>query len=121
MSRDINRDELIKLYEEIGLTVSDNNIVKNSSNKKICNFLTNAIEQRVIDGKIYLCINGLGVNGEILPEVILDSNSISRPTWVADKFGFKYSIDKKYINNYIELLQHLLEKEMVISKRMKMK
>ena len=107
MSRDINRDELIKLYEEIGLTVSDNNIVKNSSNKKICNFLTNAIEQRVIDGKIYLCINGLGVNGEILPEVILDSNSISRPTWVADKFGFKYSIDKKYINNYIELLQHL--------------
>lgn len=38
MSKAINREELIKLYEEIGLNVLDNNTVMNSSNKKICNF-----------------------------------------------------------------------------------
>lgn len=107
MNRIINREEIIKLYEEKGLTVSDNNIVMSSSNKKICNFLVNVIEQRVIDGKMYLCINALGINGEVLPEVILDSHTINRPTWVTDNFGFKYSIDKKYINDFIELIQHL--------------
>lgn len=97
MSMAINREELIKLYEEIGLNVLDNNTVMNSSNKKICNFLVNVIEQRVIDGKMYLCINALGINGEVLPEVILDSHTINRPTWVTDNFGFKYSIDKNIL------------------------
>ncbi|MDL0414626.1 hypothetical protein QQP00_04870, partial [Clostridioides difficile] len=96
MSKAINREELIKLYEEIGLNVLDNNTVMNSSNKKICNFLVNIIEQRVIDGKMYLCINAMGINGELLSEVILDSNTINRTTWVIENWGFKYSIDKKY-------------------------
>ena len=107
MSKAINREELIKLYEEIGLNVLDNNTVMNSSNKKICNFLVNIIEQRVIDGKMYLCINAMGINGELLSEVILDSNTINRTTWVIENWGFKYSIDKKYINDFIELIQHL--------------
>lgn len=107
MSMTINREELIKLYEEIGLNVLDNNTVMNSSNKKICNFLVNVIEQRVIDRKIYLCINAIGINGEVLSEVILDSNTINRTTWVVENWGFKYFIDKKYINDFIELIQHL--------------
>ncbi|MCG3596831.1 hypothetical protein L9Z07_00655 [Clostridioides difficile] len=107
MSKAMNREELIKLYEEIGLNVLDNNTVMNSSNKKICNFLVNIIEQRVIDGKMYLCINAMGINGELLSEVILDSNTINRTTWVIENWGFKYSIDKKYINDFIELIQHL--------------
>ena len=107
----INRKELIKLYEEIGLNVLDNNTVMNSSNKKICNFLVNVIEQRVIDGKMYLYINALGINGEILPDVILDSYNINRNTWVTDNFGFKYSIDKKYINDLKLAKSKLLIKE----------
>ena len=48
MSKAINREELIKLYEEIGLNVLDNNTVMNSSNKKITYLFIRWIHNGVI-------------------------------------------------------------------------
>ncbi|HBG4973250.1 TPA: hypothetical protein KQF34_003066 [Clostridioides difficile] len=105
MTKNICREELVGSYSELGLKVLDDNSILNSSNKEICNFIPYVTGQKKIDGKNYLCISGLGIDNEQLLEIILDSNSLQKNTWVSDNFGFQYFIDKKLINDFLKIIQ----------------
>lgn len=103
----MNRTDVNKACEELNLKLLDDNIICTSSNKKVCNFIPYVIEQKIIDSKIYLNISGIGINNEILPNILLDSHSIQKSNWVIDNFGFKYFIDKKCMDDFIRLIQLL--------------
>lgn len=103
----MNRTDVNKACEELNLKLLEDNIICTSSNKKVCNFIPHVIEQKIIDSKIYLNISGIGINNEILPNILLDSHSIQKSNWVIDNFGFKYFIDKKCMDDFIRLIQLL--------------
>lgn len=103
----MNKSSIIEAYKELNFKLTDDNTIYNLSNKIICNFIPNVKYQKIIDNKIYLCIDGTGIKGEKLPEILLDSYIINKPNWVIDRFGFKYFIDKKCIDDFMKLIQLL--------------
>lgn len=106
MNANVKRDEIINLLKEIGLKVTDENIVFNSEGKDVCSFIP-IVEQRIIGEKHNLLISGIGIDNKLLPEILLDIATIQKCTWVPENFGFEYYINKKRIDDFMTIIRHL--------------
>ncbi len=106
MNANVKRDEIINLLKEIGLKVTDENIVFNSEGKDVCSFIP-IVEQRIIGEKHNLLISGIGIDNKLLPEILLDIATIQKCTWVPENFGFEYYINKKRIDDFMSIIRHL--------------
>lgn len=101
------RKEVIEIMGKKGFKATDENIVLNSDNQEVCNFIPIVNGQRLEDGKHKLLISGIGSNNELLPSVLLDITTIQKKLWVTEYYGFAYYINKKRIDDFMTIIRHL--------------
>lgn len=102
-----NRANIVESYKEIGLIVTEKNSVLNASNTEVCNFIPIVEGQKIVEGKYYLLISGIGINDRLLPSILLDFENIQKCIWVAKYFGFEYYVNKKNIDDFMSIIRHL--------------
>ena len=102
-----NRENIVESYKEIGLMVTEKNSVLNASNTEVCNFIPIVEGQKIVEGKYYLLISGIGINDRLLPSILLDFENIQKCIWVAKYFGFEYYVNKKNIDDFMSIIRHL--------------
>ena len=113
MNTNEKRKEVIEMIEKIGFKVTNENIVLNSQNQEVCNIIPIVDGQRSKDGKHKLLISGIGLNNELLPNVLLDITMIQKNLWVTDNYGFKYYINKKRLDDFMTIIRHLCLKSSI--------